>query len=314
MRRTGEWQGYWEGRESTQWTESIRNLRRKIPMFTQEKFRKEEEVNKYKDLIVREPLEEVPEDVGYVEARTRKQIPIAAVSNNYRGHLFRGRKQGYKLVNHHELLDEVLSTFKLHSIELDAIRADRAGIESLDATLLLSIYGARMHIEFLVPHYKKDSYTLKVVCRNSVDGKLALVVNLFLHRVGDAKDIPFDGFHHVHTQELENKAVPNFLRNALDRFLFTPWEAEDIDKKDAVEFIENSNLNPTQQRDLIIIIEKEKRGRVNLLRIREILTLLFDEGEKVFPDQYFVKFAKLMEQLNELVDETATQQPHIKFS
>ena len=25
----------------------------------------------------------------------------------------------------------------------------------------LSIYGARMYIEFLVPHYKKDSYILK---------------------------------------------------------------------------------------------------------------------------------------------------------
>ena len=303
MRSASNWQEYWEGRESTQWTESIRNLRRKIPNFTQIDFQMEGEVNKYKNLIVREPLTEVPADVGYVEARTRKRIPIAAVSNNYRGHLFRGRKQGYKLVNHHKLLDDVLSTFESRSNITD--------IESLDATLLLSIYGARMHIEFLVPHYKKDSYTLKVVCRNSVDGKLALVVNLFLHRAGDAKDIPFDGFHHVHTQELEDNAVRNFLRNALDRF-FTPWDTEKIDKDLAVEFIESSNLNPVQRQDLIRIIRKVNQRRVNLLHIREILTLLFDEGEKVFPDQYFVKFAKLMKELNKLVYETETQQTHFR--
>lgn len=61
------------------------------------------EVNKYKDLIVRESLSEVKGDVGYAKAITRGRIPIVAVSNNYRG-----RKQGYKLVNHHEFLDDVL--------------------------------------------------------------------------------------------------------------------------------------------------------------------------------------------------------------
>ena len=51
-----EWQGNWEGRESTQWRDSIGNLRKKIPTFTQEVFCIGAEVNKYKDLIVREPF------------------------------------------------------------------------------------------------------------------------------------------------------------------------------------------------------------------------------------------------------------------
>ena len=91
MEGTREWQGYWEGRESTRWRNSIKNLRKKIPTFTQEVFCIGAEVNKYKDLIVREPLSEVRGDFGYAEAITRGRIPIAAVSNNYRGRSFRGR-------------------------------------------------------------------------------------------------------------------------------------------------------------------------------------------------------------------------------
>ena len=304
MKNLHEWRGYWEGRESTQWTESIRNLRRKIPTFTQKVFRMKKEVNKYKDLIVREPLSEVPEDPGYVEAITRERIPIAAVSNNYRGHQFRGRKQGYKLVNHHELLDEVLA--ELVSF---ASRSSITDIESLDATLMLSIYGARMHIEFLVPHYKKDAYTLKVTCRNSVDGKFALIINLFLHRAGDAKDIPFDGFRHVHTQDLEDGEVGNFLYNALKRFVSGTWVKAEVDRDIVDEFIDTDRLfNAKERQRMRDILDEEKQDRVNLLQFREILALLVDEGKGIFQGQYYVKFAKLTIELNKLVDGIESQQ------
>ena len=46
MKDPREWQGYWEGRESTRWTDSIKNLRKKIPIFTQEVFCIGAEVNK----------------------------------------------------------------------------------------------------------------------------------------------------------------------------------------------------------------------------------------------------------------------------
>ena len=294
-----EWQGNWEGRESTQWRDSIKNLRKKIPTFTQEVFCIGAEVNKYKDLIVREPLSEVRGDFGYVEAITRGRIPIAAVSNNYRGHRFRGRKQGYKLVNHHKFLDDV---FK--ELARFAPGSKASDIELLEATLMLSIYGARMHIEFLVPHYKRKSYTLKVACRNSVDGKFALIINLFLHQEGNDKDIPFDGFRHVHTQELEDGAVGTFLFTALNRFLHGTWYTDQVDRDIIDKFINTDRHFTGKERQWIQArLDKERQDRVNLLWFRELLAMLIDEGRVIFRDQSYVKFAKLAMELNELVDE-----------
>ena len=62
------WQGDWEGRKSTEWMGSIRNLRKKIPAFTQNIFRIGTGINKYKDLIVREPISDVKVDLGHTEA------------------------------------------------------------------------------------------------------------------------------------------------------------------------------------------------------------------------------------------------------
>ena len=139
MEGTCEWQGYWEGRESTRWRDSIKNLRKKIPTFTQEVFFIGAEVNKYKDLIVREPLSEVRGDFGYAEAITRGRIPIAAVSNNYRG-----RKQGYKLVNHHELLDDVFEELARFALGFGA-----SNVESLEAILMLSIKRAGVKLKII---------------------------------------------------------------------------------------------------------------------------------------------------------------------
>ena len=306
MKDSRQWQGNWEGRESTRWTDSIKNLRKKIPTFIQEVFCIGAEVNKYKDLIVREPLSEVTGDFGYDEAITRGRIPIAAVSNNYSGNLFRGRKQGYKLVNHHQLLDDVFA-------ELATPGSSTSNIESLEATLTLSIYGARMHVEFLVPHYKRNSYTLKVTCRNSVDGKFALIINLFLHQEGDSKDIPFDGFRHVHTQELKDGAVRTFLFNAFNRFLHGTWYTDQVDRTIIDKFIDTAPHFTRKERQWIQTrLDKERKDRVNLLRFRELLAMLIDEGRVIFRDQNYVKFAKLAMELNELIDETKSKQTESK--
>ena len=309
MESTREWHGYWEGRESTQWRDSIKNLRKKIPTFTQEVFCIGAEVNKYKDLIVREPLSEVKGDFGYEEAITRGRIPIAAVSNNYRGRSFRGRKQGYKLVNHHELLDDVFE-----ELARFAPGSGASNIESFEATLMLSIYGARMHIEFLVPHYKRNSYTLKVTCRNSVDGKFALIINLFLHPESGGRDIPFDGFRHVHTQELEDRAVRTFLSNTLNRFLHGTWYTDQVDRDTINRFINTDRLFNAKERQRVQdVLNNDRQDRVNLLRFREILTMLVDEGRGVFRGEHYVKFAKLTIELNKLVDEVEAQQTGSKW-
>lgn len=308
MENPRQWQGNWEGRESTLWTDSIKNLREKIPTFTQGVFCIGAEVNKYKDLIVREPLSEVRGDFGYDEAITRGRIPIAAFSNNYHGHLFMGHKQGYKLVNHHQLLDDVFE-----ELARSWSGSSASDIESLEATLKLSIYGARMHIEFLVPHYKRNSYMLKVVCRNSVDGKFALIINLFLQHEDADTAILFEGFHHLHTQELEDEAVRRFLSDALCSFLNKPWNKILVNRPIIDEFI-NTGRYFTEEERLWIQgrLDKERQDRVNLLRFRELLTeslaMLFDEGESIFRDQIYVKFTKQIIALNKLVNEIEAQQ------
>ena len=186
-------------------------------------------------------------------------------------------------------------------------------IESLEATLMLSIYGARMHIEFLVPHYKRNSYTLKVNCRNSVDGKFALIINLFLHPESGGRDIPFDGFRHVHTQELEDGAVRTFLSNALNRFLHGTWYTDQVDRDIIDRFINTDRLfNAKERQRMQDVLDNDRQDRVKLLRFREILTMLVDEGHSVFQGGTLVKFAKLTVELNKLVDEAEAQQTESK--
>lgn len=292
------WQGDWIGRESTEWKGPIKDLLKKIPTFTREEFCIGKGVNKYKDLIVREPLSDTTMDLGYVEATTEEQIPIDAVSNNFTGRSFRNRKQGYKLVQHHKVIKDVLEELDKHTSHSDQVIA-----EFLKATLRISIYGARMHIDFFVPHYKREIYTLKITCQNSVDKSLALTINLSLHSEAVAQELPFDGFHHVHTQELDDHDIRYFISNALERFLHGTWNTDSVDKDSIGDIIDDilTEKDKTKIRDKL---NKEKDNRVNLLRFREILASLIDEGSSIFREQKLVTFAKLTSKLNQLADET----------
>ena len=219
----------------------------------------------------------------------------------------RGKKQGYKLVSHHQLLDDVLAELEEHP---PLVRI--ADIESLEATMYLSIYGARMYIEFLVPHYQRDSYTLKVTCRNSVDKKHALTINLFLQseEITQAEpDIPFDGFYHIHTRELEDGAIRDFMNNALHNFMFGTWKTDEVDYDD-LEKIIRKNLPNKAQVLIIGILDLEKRKLVNVLRFLEILSMLLEEGKDIFrnQDQKLTRLAILTRELRKLTNEGETQQ------
>lgn len=110
-----EWQGIWHGRESTQWRGILKDLCVKIPDFEVQEFTIGTALNKYKDLIVRKPLSSVFVDDSYSDSRPDRYIPIEAVSNNYAGGRFMGRKSGYKLIQHRFLLeafDAAFSDFK----------------------------------------------------------------------------------------------------------------------------------------------------------------------------------------------------------
>ena len=294
-------QGNWDGRESTIWTGSIRGLRKKIPTFTQTPFRMTKGINKYRDLIVREPIRDVEVDLGYVEAITRERIPIEAVRNGYKT---RSLLMGYKLFEHQRILDDILEV--LGNPRLPTI--GKPDLESLEATLLLSIYGARMYMEFLLPHYKRDGYILKIACRNAVDKKYALTINLGLLPDGEIGDIPFDGFYHPHTQELIDGVAGGFLFRTLRYFFYGTWKTDEADSKD-IEKIIRKELTPKQQKQILSRLNNEKQGRVNLFRFREILSQLFNEGRDIFQSgEHAVQLANLTRALNELADEAETQQ------
>lgn len=303
------WQGRSNGREGTTWTGSIRCLRKKIPNFTQIPFSVEKDINKYMDLIVREPISDVTVGLGYVEATTRERIPVAAVYNGYGADLYRGRRQGYKLVEHHTMLNDVLESATLEPINIFSQSGSsiKSEFESLEATLYLSIYGARMYIDFLLPYYR-DDYTLKVACRNSVDKKHALTINLSAVPKCGGSDIPFGGFYRLHSQELRDGDIRIFLDYDIRYFLRGAWTTVEADRKDVVRIIRKA-LTPDQQKQVIRKMDAEKQDRVKLLRFRQILAELFIEGRDIFQSgEYAVRLADLTNALNQLANEADTQQ------
>ena len=312
-------QGDSGGRHYTIWTGSIRCLRKKIPHFNQDIFKIEKDINKYMDVIVRQPLSDIHDDlgidrirneVGYPEAATHDPIPITSVRNSYGTKLFRGKMQEYKLIPHHKMLNDVLAVLENPSPDVRI-----ADIEDLEATMRLSIYGARIYIEFLLPHYKKKPYILKVRCRNSVDKKHALTINLYLHSTDRAKllkpDIPFYGFYHVHTQELRDEAIRDFMFSAVHKFLYGHWRTDAVDSDDLVKIIRrNSDLSPKQRTSVIGRLDAEKQKKVRLLRFLEILSELMQEGSNIFrnEEQKLKMLARLTEELLQLTQESDTQQ------
>ena len=291
----------WHGREATQSTGLIKDLRKKIPHFTCEPFRIKQGVNEYKSLIIRHPLSEVGADLGYAgadlgydEAKTSEHIPIEAVDT-----------KGYKLVEHHDILEMVLATLDKYALDSGITDIESPKAESLEATLLLSIYGARMFIEFCAHHYKRDPYTLKVSCRNSVDKSMALTINLSLHHGEDNTDIPFDSFHHNHTKDLSNDAIKGFLSIALEKFLDGSWDTDNASRNDIDELI-SKHLTPEEQKQVQKELNDEKQESVNLLQFREILASLTYEGIEQFHEipRVLGKFAELINEIKKLADDT----------
>lgn len=304
-------QGRNDGRDGTTWTGSIRCLRKKIPNFTQIPFSVEKGIdNKYMDMIVREPISDVTVDLGYDEAATRERIPVAAVSNGYAADLYRGRLQGYKLVQHHTMLDFVLEAATL---DLERIKnllfqlkfMGKSEFESLEATLYLSIYGARMYIEFCLP-YDCSDYTLKVACRNSVDTKYALTINLSALPKCGGREIPFSGFHRFHNPEFECAKIVGFLHGAIKDFSQGSWLTAEADREKVIRIIDKS-LTPDQQKVVKYTLSPGKR--VSLLHFRQILAELFIAGKDIFQSgEHAEKLVDLTNELEQLANEADTQQ------
>ena len=153
----------WDGREWKVFSGSISALQREIPTFAIGDFRIGSGINKYKSLIVREPYGDV--DIGDEnedDCMKSRRIPIEVVRKEHEGTIWDNYKHktvllGYNLVQHHDLLDRVLKTLEKFSNK-EAIGIARIThlieLDSLEAKLEITLYGARMQIEFAVPNYK----------------------------------------------------------------------------------------------------------------------------------------------------------------
>lgn len=292
-----EWQGIWHGRESTQWRGILKDLCVKIPDFEVQEFTIGTALNKYKDLIVRKPLSSVFVDDSYSDSRPDRYIPIEAVSNNYAGGRFMGRKSGYKLIQHRFLLEAFDAAFS------DFKNLSSVSFYDIDATLRLSIYSARMRLCFVFPYSARSSYRLKVVCQNSVDRSLALTINLFLESEDSPTPlVPFDGFYHTHTQELGDDDILSFLQTSIHRFIYDSWDTDTADR-DTIDKVIDDNLTSSESESVRRMLDEDiDENQINLLRFKRILSMLTEEGTQIFREQKLIRFAKLTHQLNELIE------------
>ena len=192
MQRVRSYQS--DGRDWKEWEGSISELRQLIPTFTIQDFRIGSGINKYKCVIVREPYGEV--NIGTeMDSVQNLRIPIEVVRKQYEGTKWehftpKVSTLGYGLIQHYDLLDRVLKTLQTFSEVRDentdsmtfntgiAHITKLTDTESIKASLEISTYGERVKISFLIPNYKYDvdgkCYVLNVVCRNSMDKRIAV--------------------------------------------------------------------------------------------------------------------------------------------
>ncbi len=298
----------WLGREFEESEGPISELRLKIPTFTSSPFRIGAGVNKYLDLIAREPLGEV--GVGdEVNPENSLRIPVAAVRND-----------NYKLVQHHEVIDNVLNALRVvsESRRTNAVpeestlmllgglfgsrEEDATDLESLLARLRLSKYGARMWISFLVPDYRFDPgyghpFTLRVACSNSVDRSIAVKIHLFLSRKDSEFDTFVAGLSKHHDQSLKDREIEEFLNKELSQLSTKEWF--------------NTAVSGDKFENWIHTTVREKWGAETVTRARRLIDKLehqaaaqqksIDELESRIPNEPGEKNAFLIRQVLSLL-------------
>ena len=328
MKKT--WHGTWHGRHSTRWTGSIGELRHLIPVFTISDFRIGEGVNKYLNLIAREPLGEA--DLGNeVNPMNSVRIPVAAVRKTYKGSRLQNWKRedvfkGYKLVQHHEVLESVLGTLKVFSHkskgEQDNIFSHSrfrilplTNPESLEATLQISEYGARMRFDFCVPNYEfyldnENPFVLKMICLNSVDRSIALRIGLSLVR--GSEEIFMAGFVRYHDQELEDGAIEAFLYEQFSRFANGEWIRKTVSEEEIeiliIDYLNNVDLQKitalyAELLEALGEIEshvRQEAGKMNFFLVRYVLSKLVQEQNTLHSQER--EMAKVLDMLKEEED------------
>lgn len=302
----------WLGRPYIAWTAPIRDLQKKIPTFKSSEFHVGEAINKYLNLISRYPLDEFdlkPDAGNFIDetdALNHLRMPVDAVRKEHKGFSRGGQEVlgGYKLIQHHQILNDVLETLQEFSFQKGqklSFEDSRCRItplrnpNSLDAKLRRSIYGARMRIEFLVPNYQfypdnDGPFILKVTCENSTDRSIALKILLTLHRA-DSDVIPISRFKRYHQQGLSDWAIRDFLNREFSYFSTGSWCRRSVSREEAdnlvdelckKEFKDYANQILSLYEELIETIKETetfliaKKGELNVFQFCQVLGSLFE--------------------------------------
>lgn len=202
----------WAGRKVLTYAGLADEIRAKIPCFTRDDFRTKEAKNKYLDVIIRKPLKDpqgkmLPDD-------DESHIPVATVSKTY------------GLLQHLELF-EVLKR-ALGYIVFDP--------QSLEAELMVTEYGERMRVSFLLHHCEfnpGDGYpmVLKVNALNSVDGRASLGIDMTWYRPVSGTSLMYQMSKKLkkrHVKTLDPQLIEEFLVQQLNRLrgehnLYSEW-------------------------------------------------------------------------------------------
>ena len=182
----------WDGSSVVEHKGTTAELYRRIPIFSRHPYRSGGEENRYKDEIRREPLE-----------LTDSQIPVTTVS------------KAYSLVQHR---DVIASTFR-------ALQLAKKDISGIEATLLLSEYGERMHWSCQIPGFDFDPgdnnpIVLRIGCLNSVDTTTVLEISLNWYRLICSNGMMFglasSKLRKRHIRSLEPEDIVGFLQSEFE--------------------------------------------------------------------------------------------------
>ena len=223
----------WDGRKVLTYAGLADEIRQRIPGFKRRPFATEDAENKYLDVIVRKPLRD-PQGKMLL-ADDEAHIPVAIVSKRY------------GLLRHRKL-------FKVLRTALAEIIRDPL---SLEAELLITEYGERMQVSFLLHHHEFDPgdghpLLLKVNALNSVDRSTSLDINMTWYRHVSGTSLIYrmaEKFSRRHVKSLTPQAVGSFLSEQLwllfreqnqyrkwyqtrrSRYLIERWISKTVQKK-----------------------------------------------------------------------------------
>ena len=210
----------WEGSAVIERRGTTAELYRNIPTFTRHPYRSGGEENRYKDEIRRQPLE-----------LSETEIPIATVSKTY------------SLAQHRDVISSVFRALQLM----------RRDISKVEATLLLSEYGERMHWSCQIPGFDFDPgdqnpIVLRMNCLNSVDRSTVLEIALSWFRLVCSNGLMFgvgdSRLRKRHVYSLDPEDIASYLEGELEHVMgeqsvYQSWLEKRVESKDLESWVDS---------------------------------------------------------------------------